>query len=247
MNDHNPASRSSEHGNIFFYIFLGIVLFAALGFAFSRTTISTKSISDEKARLYATEIINFGNQVKDGVIKLKLRGCTENQFDFQNSIYKRNDNSTIDVANPSSPSDDSCDLFSAAGAGLTPYIPSAEAFTKGDVTTGAWTPGHGGFRVVQINNVGTDGASGTVSANDLMFGMPYVSSQVCSKINQILSVTATNVAPINISAPGTGGFYAGTFAGTQVMSGTAINGKLAFCFSLGGAFGGQYVQVLLAR
>ncbi len=215
----------SQSGNVLFYILLCIALFAALGYAFSRgSTGGAQAISDEKAKLYASEIINYANQLQSAMVKLKLRGCSDTTFDFSNSIYLTVAGSATNTGNTNSPSDDSCDLFSSSGGNITPYIPPSEAVTSGvSSPTTNWLPGHGGIRVGQFLKVGTDDAAGTTSANDIYFNINYLQLKVCSAINTLLGIN-----PI-ITVSGTQGTYInGSLSSTLILDSKAP-GALIFC------------------
>ena len=61
----HAQNRKTEAGNVFLFILLGIVLFATLSYIMSRgfRTTGTDQISDRRAELAATEIMNFSQQL----------------------------------------------------------------------------------------------------------------------------------------------------------------------------------------
>lgn len=106
--------HSTQHGNVMLYILLCVVLFAALGFALSRSSVGSKDISDQKADLIASEIIDYAAQIRQAITKLKLRGCSDTQISFENTT-------DTGYANANSPSsgDRSCWVFDTNGGGMT--------------------------------------------------------------------------------------------------------------------------------
>ncbi len=242
------ASPSTQRGNIFFYILIGIVLFAALTYAMSRSSVGVKDINDEKARLAASEIITYGLQVKDGVSKLRLRGCTEGQLDFTTSMYTKISGAAIMPANTNSPSNDTCDVFSASGAGINPSIAPALSTLPGGASTSLPQLGHGSVYVFQQSNVGTDAAAGTASANELVFALNWIDTKVCLKINDMLGVTnaSTTAPPTMSSLTGVGAYTNGAFTGSPINSAAGTVGKTAFCATVTSE-GNRFYQVLLAR
>ena len=57
------VNRECQRGSVFFYILIGIVLFAAVSYAVSQSINigagDTSMIQDEKARLEVTQILDF--------------------------------------------------------------------------------------------------------------------------------------------------------------------------------------------
>ena len=61
----------SERGGVFLYILIGIVLFAAVSYAVSRSINlgagDTNMVQEEKARLEVTQILDFSRNLQGGV------------------------------------------------------------------------------------------------------------------------------------------------------------------------------------
>lgn len=78
-------SRNNEGGGILVYIFIGIILFAALAYAFSKGGGSTgSSASDKSAKLYATQVIGDVQALRDSVQEALAKGCSESEISFEN-------------------------------------------------------------------------------------------------------------------------------------------------------------------
>ncbi len=78
-------SRTRESGGILVYIFIGIILFAALAYAFSKGGGSTgSSATDKSAKLYATQVIGDVQVLRDSVQEALAKGCSESEISFDN-------------------------------------------------------------------------------------------------------------------------------------------------------------------
>lgn len=83
-NSEQKSGRSSERGNVLVYVLIAIVLFAALNFTLSRQTDSTEAgaLDQNKAELYATELITYAANVKEAYDKMEFSGARLEQIDF---------------------------------------------------------------------------------------------------------------------------------------------------------------------
>lgn len=170
----------SERGAAAFYIILGIVLLAGLSFAVSKGfRFSDASLSNDQTRLAAQEIIDYSTAMASAIQKLRLRGCTDTQINFENTIVGAGNN-------PNAPSDDHCDVFSANGARMTPR--TAQEFPSGDVLIFSGQSA--------LNGVGRDGCG--AGCSDLYMAL-YLKGEngrkICTQINQTLGNTALVPAP----------------------------------------------------
>lgn len=78
-------NRIKERGGILVYIFIGIILFAALAYAFSKGgETSGSSAPDKSAKLYATQIIGDVQVLRDSVQEALSKGCSETEISFDN-------------------------------------------------------------------------------------------------------------------------------------------------------------------
>lgn len=107
----SKTSRSSESGNVIFFIFIGVALFAALSMAISAANKGGGDITDEKRKVVATEIIEYSTNVATAVSRLRLNGCHETEISFEN-------NELSGYENALAPSDESCHVFSLNGGGV---------------------------------------------------------------------------------------------------------------------------------
>ena len=224
--------RQSEQGNVLFYILIAVVLLGALSFAVSRgTIISSDKISEDKAKIYATEIIEYANIIGSSVSQLRLRGCSVAQISFENDV-------TAGYTNASAPSNKTCHVFDPSGGSVEARLPDATWVNIGHL---GW-PLFGQLffpSAYCVYNVGTD--SPTLCENDgdeeLLIQILYLDQEVCTQINNLLGVTNPSGNPPqnnqNSWPAASTAKYTGSFAGVQNIGGngyTGDEGQAAGCY-----------------
>lgn len=243
-----------ENGNVLFLILIAVALFAALALAVSTSMRNSggTSITPEKARTYASAILDHAATVRSAVIRVKVSNrCTESMLDFSNNTYKKYDGTVIDAANTNAPPDGRCHIYAGTGGNVVPAVPPFEALdvpsnTAPFIVYGQ--PGHGGARVTMMTGVGTDGAAGTASANDLQFNQNFIKRDVCLAINTLSGVANPGGEPPADIITGTSGSYTnGSFAGNGVFSSASTNNHGVFCHYTTATGVYQFVSVLIER
>lgn len=109
--------RRTERGNIFLFILMGIVLFAALSFTIARgfRSDNTGRMTQRDAVLAATDILSYTQKLENAVSKLRRKSVSENDISFAHS-------SNTGYTNPDC-ADDSCRVFSISGGGANWQTP----------------------------------------------------------------------------------------------------------------------------
>jgi len=187
---------------------MGVALFSALSYAFtSSNRSSTTLVTDEQASVAANEIIAYGNEVKQTVKRLQLRGCDDTEISFENNQFGG-------YINPNAPPSKKCHVFDIAGGGLVYRANLSNNAASPLTITGA----------VSVQGVET-------SAPELYFQLNEINMSVCHKINRSLGIIVTPEDDIvdDIAPPaqfiGTYG-SAGNIAGDQI---TEFSGQKSFC------------------
>lgn len=209
-------------------------LFAALAFIMSDGTRGgAKGLTEQQARLVATEILNYTSSMKRAVQQLQINGCSDEQIDFGNNIYK-NAITGLDLqpvgANTAAPSDGSCGVYHQNGAGLRPIIFDLPDPTPSGTST---TSGHfiaGTFRTVI-------GVGGNDTDLETSVGTAGLGKEICIEMNDLLGVTnPSGNPPTETTMP---------IIGDEA---TELVGKMAFCY-LQNTTNPRYVfnQILIAR
>ncbi|MCB1563256.1 MAG: hypothetical protein KDJ75_06750 [Alphaproteobacteria bacterium] len=169
------AQRQKESGNALIYVLIAIVLFAALSFTLSRQTDTGEAggLPDEKAELYATQIIAYAAQAKSVVDQMLLSGSKIDQLDFSlpGTIAFNTAPHIHKVYHPE-------------GGGLIPGRLPEQAVTQ---TT---TDPEAGWYMGRFNNVEWT-ASGN---NDVILVAYQIAQAVCAKINE--DITGSTSIPV---------------------------------------------------
>lgn len=114
--------RPNQYGNAFFVILIAVVLFAALGFAISRTTSgSGGNVSDDKAKLLRAQFDAIASNVSAAIIRLTVNGCVfgnrggdETQTVVGNSHWPYDPNYDTNYANHA------CNVYDMSVGGQVP-------------------------------------------------------------------------------------------------------------------------------
>lgn len=252
-----PMNRlSAQKGNAFFIVLLGIALFAGLSFVVSRSMRSetTERLSNREIKLAATEIIEYGSRFERTVSKLRRRGCSENDLNFEgNQDFSRTvDDEPFVYRNNNSPDDFSCHVFHPDGGNLQPRLPVPIKATVNidDLERDDMHPQSFKVTASRIEGHGSDsGPNGT----DLILIIGRLTEGVCAGINAELGIDLdddddqTPLDTWNCEEPFTGEYSnCSDSIGDSV---SAFESKTAFCVDNGenGGTGLMYVQLLIPR
>ena len=214
--------RSSERGNVLWFILIAIVLLGGLTMLLSRSGSSVDQSGDvEQMRIKASQVLRYAKSIESALEQMRMNGVSENSISFKNTITATN------YTNAACPDDGNCRVFDVAGAGLTYQKPPAGANDGSDwIFTGA-------------NNVGTAagpvGTTQAASGNDLIMLMANANAALCLQINRDLEVGTSGTIPED-----TTGIVTTEFTGTYADSLDIIDGdptpfeldrKSAGCFT----------------
>lgn len=228
-----------ERGSAMIWIFVGIMLFAALGVAMMQgTRTSGNMITGEQARTEASRLINAGNELKMAVQRMKMRGCEDTKIGFDNSVWKTV-GGTLTAPTNHNPTTDSCRVFNVAGGGLTPFTlqPNSMALPSTYVTSG-----HSVAHTASVIGVGT-------AAPDLVLITYYVPKAVCIEVNKKLGISSSD-ALLNDDFSGIQG-YNGAYNPGGVIGDQAAafvgRGQGCLQYTSGDDNDLHFYQVLIAR
>ena len=233
-------TRSSESGNVLFYIFLAVALLAALSYAISESTRgNVQQLTEERARIYAGEIIEYSNVISNAVAQLRLRGVDDEDLCFDDPSWGAND---YDHAGCT---DDLNRLFHPDGAGMTWTQPPSDAMATTPTPDNLWHI----YGDNEIDDVGT--TCGTADCADLILVVDELNIQTCIELNELLNVVNPLGVPPTDSNIGETRFV-GTFSAGQVIGneagGTNFQGRSSACFQRTSAPAEYtFYKVLIAR
>lgn len=225
----------NQRGSAIIWILIAIGLFAALSVAFTSTSRqSTSLLTNEQASAYANQIISYGNDIKQAVKRLQLRGCEYDKISFE-------DFQTGYSPNPNAPSDKSCHIYDNNGAGLLyKPLPHAALTSAQDNNMQGWA--------AKIDSVGDNAHS------EILWSAWNIKPEVCLKINDNLGIQNTGgILPQDtmVSSQWDTNWADGINDSLVIALGdeaAEISGKKAFCYqnpSISNV--SEYIVVMIAR
>lgn len=236
MKTASPHNRIKEHGNVLWFILVGIVLIGLLTLVLSRGGSSVDQSGDvEQIRIKMGQVLRYAQSLEAAVQNMKMQGISENDISFEHgspAVYT-NANCTTTA----------CRLFDVGGAGLSYRSPPA-----GTNDGSEWI-------FTADNNVGTSanpvGRHGARSGNDLIMLMPNANAALCARINRELNVTADGSIPTDTTGIATTAFD-GSFPNSLTeLDGDPtpfdLEGVSAGCFTDASASITYFYYVLLSR
>ncbi len=183
----NAQNRAAEAGNVLFYILIAVALLAALSFAVAQSGRgNVQKLTSERARLYATEILEQADIIANSVAQTRLRGYNDTEISFENSEVSGYSNANCP--------DDICLIFHPNGGGLNYTAPSEKWL---DTTQNAELRyGEIYFNgTSHVVNVGTD-------SDDLIMFIPYLNLATCQEVNKLLGIEpVTDDTPSETNGP----------------------------------------------
>ena len=195
-----------ESGNVFIIVLMGIVLFAALMFTFSRSTRQGgESMSKKQVDVAISDILSYAQALERATVRVMNGGrYSETQIDFENGIAAGYTNAGC--------ADVQCEVFNASGGGTAWQSPQ-DSFSNGNEWTIAGENA--------VPGVGDD------TRADLVLLLSGLSSANCRSVNEKLGLGA--VLPQDADGIDTTKFI-GTFANSARIGLSAdLNGVRAAC------------------
>ncbi len=244
--------RDAERGNVLFYILIAVALLASLSVAISQGNRgSISKVNEEKARIYATEILEYANIVASATAQLRLRGCDDDEISLDNDVV-------AGYTNAGAPADNSCHIFHTGGGGVQWRNPETIWL---DTTQSAETDYGNLFfpSTTCIYDVGLNSATlCDTSGNDeeLLLVVPWLDVEVCRQINDLISIDNPSDNPPKDAGnawEATYDKFIGTYGGDNEIGGvtyTELDGKIAGCFegtTVPAAGSYHFYKVLIVR
>lgn len=229
--------KASQRGNVLFIILIAIGLLATLSFAVTWSSQSGGSgaVSKEKARLMASEILEYSKIVTNAVTQLRLRGCADSELSFANSAVNS-------YTNNAAPSDNTCHVFNTEGGGVNWGVPQNGVMTVSPSPNDSWNI----YGSNEVEGIGSSG--GSIENADLILALNGVSLEACKELNGLLKVTGSDAAPPQDSGINTTR-YIGVYGNASVIGdeSAALSAQKAACFEDTGASKFIFYKVLIAR
>ncbi len=166
---------NQERGNALIYVLIAIVLFAALSLTLGRQTDTSESggLNDDRARLYASQLISYAAQAKSSVDQMLFSGTDINDLDFALPGSATYDTGTS--ANKIKR------VYHPDGGGLNASpLPKDSVTYTGNDPVASWYMG-------RFNNIEWT----KTSATDVILVAYGIDKTVCEKINETVNGSAT--------------------------------------------------------
>lgn len=228
---------SSESGNVFVFVILGVVLFAALMFIVSRgMNQSPSTISGKKDKLAVSDILSYAQKVERTVQKLQSRSISENDLSFENPV-------SAGYANPSCTSA-ACKVFDAGGGGISWQTPDPDWLDLASNPNRQWRIANAD----EYQDIGT--TCGADACVDLALILWPLRKELCMAINAHLGIDNPGNAPPTDNDIA-GGVFAGGFGYVETVGdeagGAAIRGRRTGCVTQDSNGNHFFYQILIER
>jgi len=229
-----------ESGNVLFYILIAVALLAALTFAVAQSGRgSGEQISAERARLIASEMIEYSNSISAAVAQLRLRGVNEDELCFDHPSWGANNYDHSPAC-----TDNFNKIFDIGGASITWSEAPSEAMDAGATPDNLWHI----YGDNEVEGIGT--TNGDATSSDLILVADELALSVCQQLNNLLDITDSETAPPTDANLGETR-YVGAFGYTNTIAdeagGAALEAQSSGCFE--NTTDNEYVfyKVLIAR
>ena len=227
--------NTSRRGNALFMVLIAVVLFAALIYALNigwKSSATNSLSSREQARLYAGEIVQFGNNLRTVIDRMVLvEGISDSNAGGNGLLFSATDAHADYGAAGAQPA---TEIFNLSGGKVTYQTPPQEACLSACSYefSGQYT----------VTGVGSN-------ANpEIVMLVINVSQTVCEAANSLLDMGWSSV-PAGGALTLTrfdGTAYGGTDAVTLTGAGNVFVGKRAFCYRES-ASGLRYIYLQVIR
>ena len=216
----------NEKGNVFFFILLGVVLFAGLSYMIAKGMSSQTSnmLTERQIELAVSEILGYAQNIEESVNKLRRQNVSEEDICFAYAQLSALNNASYNSV--STCGDDSYKLFHPSGGGLA-YRSTPDDWLD---STHISDQGYGEWMFTNKTSVIGLGSNplNSVSTLELTAHLNHLKETVCTAINRKLGISgipdnSNAFAPVS---PVNSGF---TSAGGQINV-AALSGKRAGCF-----------------
>ncbi|MAI61209.1 MAG: hypothetical protein CBB87_01815 [Micavibrio sp. TMED27] len=237
-----------QSGNVLFLILIGVALFASLTFVVGNMLRSSgaEQISEEKVKLYVTDVLNYGRQMKQVVSDMRIsNNCSDMDISFTRASGDAYEHS------PAAP--DICKAFHPSGGSMGLFRVKEDILV--DSTSVTKSTGYGDIHFsgdADIDTIGTACSDGSDSeCRELLLLIPYLKQQVCDEINTQLNISGYAAKNINehdyLDADKFKGYYATDGNASIGFGSNELDGKAAGCFSEPDHPSYTFYQVLIAR
>ncbi len=111
--------RANERGNVFFFILVGVIMFATLSFVVARgfRSDTTNTLTKRQLELAVTDILSYSASIEHAISRLRRNGVSESDISFHDAEWGHTD------YEHAAPQPDENKVFSGAGGRIGYRIP----------------------------------------------------------------------------------------------------------------------------
>lgn len=216
-----PTARrppSTESGNAFYIILIGVVLFAALMFVFAKNARQgSGNMTKKQAEMNADGIMDYAQTLNRAVSRLMQSGnCSETSINFVTPVAPDYPDNAM------APADKSCNVFDKAGGAVT----AQQADTLG---SGLKIRPSGG---ASFRDVGTWDATTAAAHQDLVVWFGPLTLDICNRLNTMGGYSGTPPAIATAEAWAFGQLVGGGNWGSSNLDTGALAGKDSGCLNV---------------
>lgn len=234
------SQRPQQSGSALIYIFIGVILFAALALVFARgARQGGGSIDAKTAKVGASEIIHATRNIHGAVEKMIQNGISEADIGFTNAVTTLAVNGASYYSGNPNCLDATCQIFDAAGGAISPQmVASAYVIPENDLGASDPMPGDSFPAIAQIKDLGS-------AEIDLLWVTAGLKLEVCKAINDAFKVENPGGFPPVETALDATNLYVGQFSTATILGNSAaeIAGQQDFCYKFASSDPSYYVYV----
>jgi len=225
MNKDKNVLRN-EKGNVFFFILLGVILFAALSYMTAKGLSSQTSnmLTERQIELAVSEILGYAQNIEESINKLRRQNVSEGDICFSYTQFSALNNAAYNLV--STCGNNSYELFHPNGGGLAYRSVPDDWLDRSHISD----QGYGEWMFTNKTAVAGLGSKPltAVATLELIAHLNHLKESVCSAINKKLGIAGIpdNSNAFSPIAPVNSGF---TSAGGQINV-AALSGERTGCF-----------------
>lgn len=227
------STQNLQSGSVMIYIFIAVALFAAITYnAMRGSRVGTTTLSEDQAKIAASEVIEYGNAVAQAIATLRLRGCRDAEISFETPIIAGYTNGT----------DTACQVFHTNGGRISFIEISTNAYADTGAA-GALNFNYSGR--MNFQDIGTTNSD--TASSELFLLTSALKKEVCIKINKNLGTSVTGKDTPEMANTFWNTKFQGTYTFDHLLNDADVTGKTEFCALNTTDTVYQYLKVLLAR
>lgn len=211
------SNKHDQQGSVFFYLLIGIALFAALAFNITRgfRSQSTNSLTDKTALLAANDLMHYAQTIEQAVDRVRRKNCAESDISFDHTGWGHTNYRHNPVV------DDKCKIFHPDGGGV-----SFENFSDFHDKNISGLNNIIFAGASEIEDIGTNCA--TAQCSELyLFVRLFHAENLCRELNDAININ--NSLP-TFAGLQTTPLYNGTFTYGNTLSSVDLIGKNGGCY-----------------